>query len=110
MLRGQHIKAGTRLLIAPASRKVFQDALDDGTAQILMNAGATFLTSGCGPCVGTHMGVPGNGENVISTSNRNFPGRMGNPKANVYLSSPAVVAQTMIHGEIVNEQKELTVQ
>ncbi|GAK14690.1 3-isopropylmalate dehydratase large subunit [Geomicrobium sp. JCM 19039] len=56
------------------------------------------------------MGVPGNGENVISTSNRNFPGRMGNPKANVYLSSPAVVAQTMIHGEIVNEQKELTVQ
>ncbi|EZH64170.1 3-isopropylmalate dehydratase (plasmid) [Bacillaceae bacterium JMAK1] len=105
VLEGKKIKKGTRLLIAPASRKVFHDAMADGTAQILMNSGATFLTSGCGPCVGTHMGVPGNGENVISSTNRNFPGRMGNPKANVYLSSPSVVAQTMIHGEITYDKK-----
>ena len=75
----------------------------DGTALTLMNAGATFMASGCGPCVGTHQGVPGNGENVISTANRNFTGRMGNPKAQVYLSSPSVVAASVLKGQISYE-------
>ena len=71
---------------------------------ILSAAGATFITSGCGPCVGTHQGVPGNGEVVISSSNRNFRGRMGNPHADVYLASPAVVAATAVAGEIIDPQ------
>ncbi|MFN4146420.1 MAG: 3-isopropylmalate dehydratase large subunit [Runella sp.] len=100
ILKDKHIAPGVRLLIAPASNKVFMDALADGTAQILMRAGAKFITSGCGPCVGSHLGVPGDGETVISSTNRNFRGRMGNPNAQVYLGSPAVVAASALKGEI----------
>lgn len=102
VLKGKHIAAGVRMLIAPASNAVFQAALRDGTAQILMDAGAVFMTSGCGPCVGTHMGVPGDGEVIISSTNRNFKGRMGNPNAQIYLSSPAVVAASALRGEIAD--------
>ena len=83
------------------------DAVSDGTAQILMEAGATFLPSGCGPCVGTHLGVPGNGENVASSTNRNFQGRMGNPNSNVYLGSPSFVAAAALKGKITNPQSIL---
>ena len=76
------------------------DSLADGTAQILMEAGAKFITSGCGPCVGSHLGVPADGEVVISSTNRNFKGRMGNPNSDVYLSSPAVVAASALYGKI----------
>lgn len=100
VLKGKKLSS-TRLIIAPASKKVFNDALKDGTIQILSEAGATFITSGCGPCVGSHLGVPGDGEVVISSTNRNFQGRMGNPKAQVYLGSPAVVAASALAGEIV---------
>ena len=100
ILKGKKIADGVRLVIAPASKKVFLDAMRDGTALTLMEAGATFISSGCGPCVGTHQGVPSNQETVISTANRNFKGRMGNPQANVYLSSPAVVAKSVLHGYI----------
>jgi 3-isopropylmalate/(R)-2-methylmalate dehydratase large subunit len=100
VLKGKKLTS-VRLIIAPASRKVFNDALKDGTIQILSDAGATFITSGCGPCVGSHLGVPGDGEVVISSTNRNFQGRMGNPKAQIYLASPAVVAASALAGEIV---------
>ncbi|GAB4506625.1 MAG: 3-isopropylmalate dehydratase large subunit [Anaerolineales bacterium] len=99
VLKGKKLTS-VRLIIAPASRKVFNDALKDGTIQILSDAGATFITSGCGPCVGSHLGVPGDGEVVISSTNRNFQGRMGNPKAQIYLASPAVVAASALAGEI----------
>jgi 3-isopropylmalate/(R)-2-methylmalate dehydratase large subunit len=89
-------------LIAPASNAIFQKALADGTIQILTAAGAMFMTSGCGPCVGTHLGVPGDGEAVISSTNRNFKGRMGNPNAQVYLASPAVVAASALRGVITD--------
>jgi 3-isopropylmalate/(R)-2-methylmalate dehydratase large subunit len=98
ILRGHKIHENVRLLIAPASKQVFLDAIADGTATDLMLAGATFLPSGCGPCVGSHMGVPGDGETVISAANRNFRGRMGNPNAKVFLSSPAVVAASALEG------------
>jgi 3-isopropylmalate/(R)-2-methylmalate dehydratase large subunit len=102
VLKGKKIASTVRLLIAPASRKIFNDALADGTIQILSEAGATFMTSGCGPCVGTLGGIPADGEVIISSTNRNFQGRMGNPKAEIYLSSPAVVAASALTGEITN--------
>jgi 3-isopropylmalate/(R)-2-methylmalate dehydratase large subunit len=102
VLRGRKVATGVRLLIAPASNAVFAAALRDGTLDVLVEAGAVFITSGCGPCVGTHQGVPGDGETVISSTNRNFRGRMGNPKAEVYLSSPAVVAASAVAGVIAD--------
>ncbi|MGE8006880.1 3-isopropylmalate dehydratase large subunit [Lysinibacillus sp. NPDC093216] len=104
ILKGKHIHPSVRLIIAPASRKVFLDAVKDGTVEILTNAGATFLPSGCGPCVGTHLGVPGNNEVIVSSTNRNFQGRMGNRESNIYLGSPAFVATTALHGKIRNPQ------
>ncbi|WP_209124259.1 3-isopropylmalate dehydratase large subunit [Alkalihalobacillus sp. BA299] len=104
ILKGKKIHPDVRLIIAPASRKVFLDALKDGTLETLTSAGASFITSGCGPCVGTHQGVPGNGENVISSTNRNFQGRMGNRNSNVYLGSPATVAASALYGKITDPQ------
>lgn len=104
VLKGKKLCNYVRLVIAPASKKVFNEALKDGTIEILSNAGATFITSGCGPCVGSHLGVPSDGEVVISSANRNFKGRMGNPNALVYLSSPAVVAASALAGEIVEPE------
>ncbi len=102
VLRGKHLAKGVRLIVTTASRRVFNAALADGTVQALSEAGASFITSGCGPCVGTHQGVPGDGENVVSTTNRNFRGRMGNAKSNIYLASPAVAAAAALAGEIVD--------
>jgi 3-isopropylmalate/(R)-2-methylmalate dehydratase large subunit len=105
VLKGKKLCNEVRLVIAPASKKVFNEALKDGTIEILSNAGATFITSGCGPCVGSHLGIPSDGEVVISSANRNFKGRMGNPNALVYLGSPAVVAASALAGEIVEPEK-----
>ncbi len=102
VLKGRQVSPRVRLIIAPASKRVFNLALEDGTLKTLSEAGASFITSGCGPCVGTHQGVPADGEVVISSTNRNFPGRMGNPKAEIYLASPAVVAASAVRGEISN--------
>jgi len=102
ILKGKRVAPGVRLMVSAASQKVFLDATNDGTIATLIEAGATFLPSGCGPCVGTHLGVPGDGEVVVSTANRNFRGRMGNPEANVYLASPTVVASAAVAGKIVD--------
>ena len=102
VLKGATIADGVRLIIAPASRKVYNDALAAGVIQTLSHAGATIITSGCGPCVGTLGGVPADGEVIISSANRNFKGRMGNPNAQIYLASPAVVAAAALTGEITN--------
>ena len=104
ILKGRRVATGVRLYIVPATRQTFLEAIRDGTAETLTEAGATFLPSGCGPCVGTHLGVPGDGENVISAANRNFRGRMGNPLANIYLASPATVAASALKGSICNPQ------
>ncbi len=108
VLRGRHVHPGVRLVIAAASRRVFDAALADGTIQALSAAGATFITSGCGPCVGTHQGVPGDDEVIISSTNRNFRGRMGNPRAHIYLGSPAVVAAAALTGQITDPAAVLT--
>jgi 3-isopropylmalate/(R)-2-methylmalate dehydratase large subunit len=88
-------------VVAPASKQIYLDAMDAGYIQDLVKAGACVVTPGCGPCVGTHNGVPSDGENVISTANRNFKSRMGNTNAHIYLGSPATVAKSVLAGEIV---------
>ncbi len=105
ILEGHHIAPHVRMIIAPASREVFNQALRQGTVEVLSRAGATFITPGCGPCVGTHLGVPGDEEVVISTANRNFKGRMGNPNSNIYLASPAAVAASALLG-VISEPPE----
>ncbi|MDR1775650.1 MAG: 3-isopropylmalate dehydratase large subunit [Actinomycetes bacterium] len=100
ILRGKQLAHGVRLIVAPASREIYLAAMDAGYIQDLTRAGACVVTPGCGPCVGTHNGVPSDGENVISTANRNFKGRMGNSNAFIYLASPATVAASVLTGEI----------
>lgn len=100
ILKGKKINKGVRLMVVPATRSILADAIADGTMATLVGAGATLLPSGCGPCVGTHLGVPGDGETVISSGNRNFQGRMGNARAAIFLASPATVAASAISGTI----------
>lgn len=107
ILRGKKVKDGCRLIIAPASKDILMAMIKDGTYQTLLDSGALAVTPGCGPCVGTHNGVPSDGENVISTANRNFLGRMGNRNAFIYLGSPATVAASMIEGQITDPRKHL---
>ena len=107
VVKGQRIAEGVRFIIAPASQSVFLDAMKEGYMQTLVEAGASIITSGCGPCVGTHQGVPANDEVVISAANRNFRGRMGNPNAEIYLASPASVAASAIAGVIQSAKKQL---
>lgn len=107
ILKGRKIAAGVRLLVCPPSRRVLEDAIADGSAGALLASGATLIPPGCGPCPGTHLGVPGDGERAISTANRNFKGRMGNNKSFVYLASPATCAATALEGRIADPRKYL---
>ena len=106
VLKGRHIAPGVRLVIGPASREVLLAALADGTLATLIEAGAIIAPPGCGPCVGNHLGIPGDGDVVISSANRNFKGRMGNAKAEVYLASPATVAASALAGILSDPRTE----
>ena len=107
VVRGQRVAPGVRFVVAPASRRVLEEIAADGTLATLSQAGATFITPGCGPCVGTHQGVPADAETVISAANRNFQGRMGNPRADIYLASPATVAASAIAGVVTRAKAEV---
>ena len=105
ILKGKEVASGLRLIVVPASREVYLKAIADGTLETLAEAGASILAPGCGPCVGVHEGVLGDGERVLSTQNRNFKGRMGNPNGFIYLSSPATAAASAIKGEITDPRE-----
>jgi 3-isopropylmalate/(R)-2-methylmalate dehydratase large subunit len=105
ILRGKKVAEGTRMLVFPASGRIFGQAMDKGYIQDFMKAGAVVMNSGCGPCLGVHEGALGDDEVALSTTNRNFKGRMGNPKSEVYLCSPAVAAASAITGVITDPRK-----
>ncbi|MDP2904898.1 MAG: 3-isopropylmalate dehydratase large subunit [Candidatus Omnitrophota bacterium] len=107
ILKSKKIAKGMKFIVAPSSRAIYLDALKLGLIDTLVRSGAVVVSPGCGPCVGTHNGVPADGEVVISTANRNFKGRMGNPNAYIYLASPATVTATAITGRITDPRRFL---
>ena len=102
ILTGKKVASRTRFVIVPASKGVLLEAMEKGYVQTLVEAGATFVTPGCAACLGTHEGMIASGETCITTTNRNFPGRMGDTKAEIFLGSPAAVAAAALMGEIVD--------
>jgi homoaconitate hydratase family protein len=107
ILKGRKIAENVRLLVVPASSKILIDAFSEGHLQEIIKSGGVISNPGCGPCIGRHGGVLAEGEVCISTQNRNFPGRMGHPKAEIYLASPATVAASALEGEVVDPRGRL---
>ena len=107
IIKGKRIPPQVRLLVIPASSQILKKCIDLGYIQILLDSGATLATPSCGPCLGAHEGVLAPGENCISTSSRNFPGRMGSAEAKIFLSSPATVAASAIKGLITDPREFL---
>lgn len=105
IIRGKKVAENTRMLVFPASFRVYEEALQMGYIADFIQAGAVVMNPGCGPCLGIHQGALGNGERAFSTTNRNFKGRMGNPEAEVYLGSPAAAAATALYGKITDPRK-----
>ncbi len=104
ILKGREVHPRVRCIIIPGSQQIYLDALTQGLLEIFIRAGAVVSTPTCGPCLGGHMGVLADGERCISTTNRNFVGRMGSPKSEVYLSNPAVAAASAVAGKIISPE------
>jgi len=100
VLRGENVHPSVRLIVIPATQRIYKQAMDEGLLSILLDAGAVISPPTCGPCLGGHMGVLAEGERAIATTNRNFVGRMGHPRSEVYLANPAVTAASAILGRI----------
>lgn len=102
LLKGKKVAKGVKLIVFPATQKIYLEAVKEGLAEIFVKAGGVFSTPTCGPCLGGHMGILTDGEVAIATTNRNFLGRMGSPKSFVYLSNPAVAAASAVTGKITH--------
>jgi len=105
ILKGKKVNSRVRLVIIPATQKIYSQAIKEGLADIFLNAGGVFSTPSCGPCLGGHLGILASGERAIATTNRNFRGRMGHPDSEVYLSNPAVAAASAIKGRIAHPEE-----
>ncbi|TAM36193.1 3-isopropylmalate dehydratase large subunit [bacterium] len=105
ILKGKKAAPGVKLIVFPATQKIYLEAVKEGLAEIFVKAGGVFSTPTCGPCLGGHMGILTEGEVAVATTNRNFLGRMGSPKSFVYLSGPAVAASSAITGKITHPDK-----
>jgi len=105
ILKGKKVARGVRLLVFPASYRIYTRALENRTLFDLVSAGAVVMNPGCGPCLGVHQGALADGEKALATTNRNFKGRMGNPSAEVYLCSPEVAAASALRGVISDPRK-----
>lgn len=105
ILKGEKVAAHVRMIVTPASQAIYRQALREGLAEVFLEAGATFTSSTCGPCFGGHMGVLAPKEVCISSTNRNYPGRMGSPEAQVYLGSPYTVAASALYGQITDPRE-----
>jgi len=108
ILKGRKVHPYVRCIVIPASKKVYTQALKEGLIDIFLEAGCVVSVSTCGPCLGGHMGILAEGERCISTSNRNFPGRMGHPKSEAYLANPAVVAASAVLGRIAHPEEAVS--
>ena len=100
IMKGKQVKKGVRTIVIPATQKIYLQAMEKGLLKIFIESGATVSTPTCGPCLGGHMGILAEGERAVATTNRNFVGRMGHPKSEVYLASPAVAAASALTGKI----------
>ncbi|WP_234123321.1 3-isopropylmalate dehydratase large subunit [Clostridium hydrogenum] len=107
ILKGKKVKKGIRLIVFPGTQNIYLEAMEEGLVRTFIEAGGIVSTPTCGPCLGGHMGILAEGERAISTTNRNFVGRMGHPNSEVYLASPAVAAASAIAGKIVSPEEVL---
>jgi 3-isopropylmalate/(R)-2-methylmalate dehydratase large subunit len=107
ILKGRQVAAGVRMLVSPASQSIYNRAIREGVLQTLSDAGAIILAPGCGACLGLHSGILAKGEKAISSTNRNFVGRMGHKEAEIFLGSPATVAAAAIEGRIADPRNYL---
>jgi len=105
ILKGKKVADGVRVIVIPATQQIYLNCIKEGLAEIFVNAGAIVSTPTCGPCLGGHMGILASGEKAVSTSNRNFVGRMGHVNSEIYLASPAVAAASAVKGYIANPQE-----
>jgi 3-isopropylmalate/(R)-2-methylmalate dehydratase large subunit len=102
IMRGKHVAPGLRLIIIPGSPRIYRRSMDEGLFEVFLETGAIISPPTCGPCLGGHMGILASGEKALSTTNRNFAGRMGHRHSEVYLSGPAVAAASAITGTITD--------
>jgi len=105
ILRGKVVADGVRVIVIPATQEVYMQALHEGLLQVFVESGAAVSTPTCGPCLGGHMGILAEGERAVATTNRNFVGRMGHPKSELYLAGPAVAAASAITGRITHPEE-----
>ncbi|MCG2775175.1 MAG: aconitase family protein, partial [Desulfobacterales bacterium] len=105
LLQGRKVAGGTRLIVIPGSPLIYKEAIKEGIIETFLDAGAVIGPPCCGPCLGGHMGILAEGERALSTTNRNFVGRMGHPKSEVYLANPAVAAASAVMGQIASPEE-----
>ena len=105
ILKGKKVNPKIRLLVIPATQQIYSTALEEGLLKIFVDAEAAVSTPTCGPCLGGHMGILAKGEKALSTTNRNFVGRMGHPESEVYLCNPAVAAASAVAGRIIHPEE-----